>query len=347
MKVFVTGGSGFIGEYPILFLILAFLGLQSLLHPLTPVLCPGADRSELTGSHVIPVLIAQGHTITAIARSEASSTKLKSLGATPIAGDLSSLDVIRQCASEADAVIHMGFIHDFDSPSHSFAHNIATDRAALYAMAEGLGKDSGKILINTSGVVGRTAPGVLYTEDQTEQSPIRPDYVKEFVEMGLKAYGARMAPTVHGDGDQGWVPLACLKAKQKGYMGYVGDGQGRISAGHISDVAQVYGQILAKAASGELEAGTYYHGVGEESVKTKDLSEAIARRVGVEARSVSMNKMKEDFGFVSLFFGFDSPCSFEITKKTLEWTPKGPILLEDVANSSSCDGTYGGKHHEG
>ena len=243
-------------------------------------------------------------------------------------------------------MIHTAFTHDFDSPKHSMVHNVALDRAALFAMAEGLGRDSGKIIINTSGVLGRAGSGMVYTEEMTEQSPFRPDHISEFVEMGLKAYCARLAPTVHGDGDQGWVPLACLKAKEMGYMGYVGDGQGRISAGHISDVAQMYAKILQKATTDGLK-GKYYHGVGEGSVETKDLSEAIGRRLGVEVRSISMEKMKEDFGFISLFYGFDSPCSFEITKETLDWTPKGPTLLEDVANSPSCDGSHSGKHREG
>lgn len=306
MKVFVTSGSGWVG------------------------------------SHVVPVLISRGHAVTALARSPESASKVTSLGATPILGDLSSLDVLRKAASEVDAVIHLAFIHDFQSPDHDWEANKKVDMEAITAMGEGFASSSSgdsthKIFINTSGTLGQS-PGKVLTEEQTQSNGRRPDMIQPLRQKGIKAFAVRLSPTVHGTGDKGFVPIYVSYTKKNGFAAYIGDGAARWSAVHVTDAATLYCDIIDKA---DKLQGTHYHAVGEGEIVSRELAEVTAKRLGVPIKSITPQEAGSVLGFVGMFLSLDSPCSNEITRREIGWNPVGPTLFEDVADSPSYSGVHG------
>ena len=290
MRVLITGGSGFVGR------------------------------------HITPLLIANGHTVHALARSDESAAKLEKMGATVIRGGLTDLELLEKSAAEVDAVIHTAFNHEeFAKPSPSFALPVEMDGKALRALAKGL--KSGGIFINTSGTTTR-APGQLYTEENVEPSPQRPDHVQEFLDQGLNAFCVRLSPITHGYGWGGFLPIYAGIVKKLGYAPYVGEGHHRFSSCHVADAAEIYVKVLEKA--GELK-GHFYHGVGEGEVTTKQFAEATAKALGVQTKSITPDEVPTLLGFIGILFVNDCPCSNKITKEKLDWTPKGQTLAEDIA----------------
>jgi nucleoside-diphosphate-sugar epimerase len=285
------------------------------------------------GSAVAAELIADGHEVTGLARSDESARRLEAAGIRPHRGELRDLDALREGAGGADAVVHLGFIHDFSD----MAESGRVERAAVETLGGALA-GSGRALVVASGMAG-AGRGTVLTE--VMPSPfVGPDSMRggsenralDFVAEGVRTIIARFAPTVHGTGDHGFIARIAAIAREKGVSGYVGDGSGRWPAVHRLDAAR-----LVRVAIDDAEPGTIVHAVAEGGVATREIAEAIGARAGVPVASIDPDDAAAHFGWIGGFFGADLPASSAITRERFGWTPTHPTLLEDIA-SGAYDG---------
>jgi nucleoside-diphosphate-sugar epimerase len=277
--------------------------------------------SGWVGSAVVPELLGAGHQVLGLARSDASAEALAAQGADVHRGDLADLDSLRGGAKAVDGVIHLAFHHDFDN----FTDAGELDRQAITALGETL-VDSGRPLVVTSGTAGH-AVGQVLTEDQpaNPQSPrVSESAALAFTDRGVRVSIVRLAPTVHGNGDYGFVPTLINVARDKGVAAHVGDGANRWSAVHRGDAA-----VLFRLAV-EAPTGAVVHAIGEEGVATRDIAAAIGRHLGVPVTSVAPENAMDHFGWIGAFFALDIPASSAITRQRLGWEPTGIGLLEDL-----------------
>ena len=279
------------------------------------------------GSAVVPELLGAGHQVAGLARSERSAERLRAAGAEPFAGNLDDLEVLHAAASAADAVVHLGFKHDFSD----YAASGATERAAMETFLDAL-DGTGKPLLFASGIA-MVAPGRISTEDDV--SPYSgPDAPRGGVEplafgaaaRGIRPVALRFAPTVHGAGDHGFAAMLAGIAREKGVAGYVGEGTNRWPAVHRSDAAR-----LVRLALADPEASPVVHAVAEEGNPTREFAEAIGAAVGVPVASIDPGDADAHFGWIGAFFANDIPASSALTRARLGWEPTGPTLFDDLA----------------
>ncbi|ROS75435.1 SDR family oxidoreductase [Cellulomonas sp. PhB143] len=282
------------------------------------------------GSAVVDELLAHGHEVLGLARSDASAAALEAKGAQVARGDLEDPGSLGAGAAAADAVVHLAFKHDFSD----YAAAGRTERAAVDAIGEALA-GTGRPLLLASGVA---LPGLGRPVTEDDPSPfVGPDAMRGgseaqalgLAERGVHPVALRFSPTVHGDGDHGFVSALVAVARKKGVSGYVGDGAHRWPAVHRLDAATMVRLALEKAP-----AGAVVHGVAEEGVPTRDIAEAIGRGLGVPTVSVTPDDAAEHFGWLGAFFSLDVPASNAKTRELLGWEPVHPTLLEDLASGS-------------
>jgi nucleoside-diphosphate-sugar epimerase len=269
------------------------------------------------GSAVVTELLQAGHEVIGLARSDHAVTALEAAGATPHRGDLEDLDSLRAGAEAADGVIHTAFVHDFSRLADS-------GRIDLRAV-ETLG-DSGRPLIITSGTAlvtpGRTATENDVSEPEGAGSHRAPS---EHAALARGGVVVRFPPTVHGEGDHGFVPVLIGVAAERGASAYVGDGANRWAAVHRRDAARLFRLAIESAP-----AGTVLHGVAEEGIQTREIAEVIGRHLDVPAVSISADDAVEHFGWIGRFFGIDVPASSAVTQQLLGWRPTHHGLIEDL-----------------
>jgi nucleoside-diphosphate-sugar epimerase len=287
MRVFVTGATGFIG-FPL-----------------------------------VKELLAAGHQVLGMARSEEGARGLAAAGAEVHRGDLADVDGLRRGAEISDGVIHTAFIHDFAN----FAENCAIDARAIEALGSALA-GSNRPFIVTSGT-GVTSPGRLATEDMEAPKDSPFPRVSEQAALPFAAQGVRVSvmrlPQVHDPVKQGLITYLVALAREKGVSAYVGDGANRWPAVHVGDAVHLYRLVLEKGAT-----GTSYHAVAEEGVPLKTIAEAIGKGLNVPVVSLAPDEAQAHFGWLGFFAGHDLPASSALTQQRMGWHPAGPTLMADL-----------------
>ncbi|ATE70503.1 SDR family oxidoreductase [Lysobacter capsici] len=271
------------------------------------------------GSAVVDELIGAGHQVTGLVRSEDKAAALAASGVRVVRGTLADVEVLQRAADAADAVVHTAFEHDFSR----FAENCEQDRRAIEALGASL-RGSARPLLVTSGLLG-LAPGAHETDLPNSASPRKSESAaRALAEQGVRAATVRLAPSVHGLGDHGFVPILVRMAKQTGVSAYLGEGRNRWSGVHRRDAARVYRLALESGVTSPV-----YHAVADEAVAFKAIAETIGKRLGVPVES----RDREHFGWFAMMAGADMSVSSAYTRELLDWTPQGPGLLADIDQS--------------
>ena len=277
------------------------------------------------GSQIVPELLARGHRVLGMTRSDAGASALAAAGAEPHHGDLEDPQTLASGATKADAVIHCAFDHDFSN----FVANCEKDVRVIKAMGEAL-KGTDKPLLITSGTgIGSPGPGELAREDVFDAAHPNPRVASELAGQEMLAAGVNVSvmrlPQVHDPVKQGLITPLLDVIRQKGVAGYIGGGQNRWPAAHVTDVARLYVLAIERA-----EAGARYHAVAEEGITSKVIAETLAEGLHIPAVSVSPEAAVDHFGWMAMFVGLDMPASSAWTRKTLGWEPTGPNLISDL-----------------
>ena len=287
------------------------------------------------GSAVVPELIDAGHQVIGLARSDASAAALTAAGAEVLRGTLDDLDRLLSAAAASDGVIHLAFKHDI-AFSGGFEAAADADRRAVETFGEALAGSDRPFLIasGTAGLVpGRVAterdgldPGSAATPGSgPEIRRATAHLTLSLASRGVRSSVVRLPPTVHGDGDHGFMATLVGVARDKGVSGYIGDGANRWPAVHRLDAAHLFCLALEKAP-----AGSVLHAVADEGVPIRAVAEVIGRHLGLPVAAIAPQDAAGHFGWLAAFIGIDSPASSVLTRELLGWQPVQPGLLDDL-----------------
>jgi nucleoside-diphosphate-sugar epimerase len=288
------------------------------------------------GSAVVPELIGAGHQVTGLARSDASAAALTAAGAQVYRGTLDDLDTLRSAAAASDGVIHLAFKHDI-AFSGDFQGAAGADRRAIETFGEALA-GSDRPFVIASGTLG-LAPGRVATErDGLAGDPAVAPLIGgahdrltnahmtlALASRGVRSSVLRLPPTVHGEGDNGFMATIVGIARDKGVSGYVGDGSSRWPAVHRLDAAHLFRLAVEKAP-----AGSVLHAIADEGVPIRDIAEVIGRHLDVPVAAISAEDAGEHFAWLGGFLAADSPASCALTRGLMGWQPAHPGLIEDL-----------------
>lgn len=307
MKIFVTGATGFIG------------------------------------SAIVRELISAGHQVLGLTRSDAGAKSLIAAGAQVHLGTLEDLESLRSGAAASDGVIHAAFIHGLSHasvatrfrillgglrhglPASFMAAVIETDKRAIAALGSALA-GSGRSLVVTSVTLGLT-PGHLATEEDLHDPGRRPsrgpseEAALAMISRGVCASVVRLPPSVHGEGDHGFVPQLIRIARKKGESAYVGNGLNRWPAVHRLDAARLFRLAIEKGS-----AGAIYHGVADEGVQFGEIADVIGGHLKVPV----VSRPSSHFGLLGIFVPIDNPTSSRFTQERLRWKPSQAGLMADL-----------------
>ena len=290
MRIFVTGATGFIG------------------------------------SAVVGELVAAGHQVLGLCRSNEKAAWLAANGAEIHRGTLQDLDSLKRGAARSDGVIHLAFNHDFSR----FAENCESDRGVIQALGAALAGSDRPLIVTSGTGMSSTMPGQLAREDgPVVSSQAIPRAASEEAAAAVASERVNVSvvrlPQVHDTNKQGLVTYAIDIAWEKGLVAYIGDGQNRWPAVHVLDAARLYRLAIEKR-----QPGAIYHCVAEEGVATKDIAKAIGRRLHLPVASIAPEQSDAYFGWLAMFARYDMPASSEQTRRQLGWQPTGPSLLADL-----------------
>lgn len=297
MRVFVTGATGFIG------------------------------------AAVVKELIAAGHQVLGLCRSDEKAASVVAAGAEVHRGSIEDLDSLKDGAARADGVIHLAFNHDFSK----FAANCEDDRRVIKTLGSVLAGSDRPLIVTSGTGMANTVPGQPAAEDNaTISSDVIPRAASEEAAVSVAADGINVSvvrlPQVHDAVRQGLVTYAIAMFREKGVCVYVGDGENRWPAVHVRDAARLYRLAIEHA-----EPGAKYHAVAEEGVSLRDIADTIGRRLKMPVKSIGPNEAQAYFGWLAMFVGHDVPASSKQTRKKLGWQPTGPGLIADLERLHDLD----------
>ena len=277
------------------------------------------------GSAVVPELLSTGHDVVGLARSDESAASIAAAGAEIYRGSLDDPASLREGVEKCDGVIHLGYNHDFSQIPEA----AKTDRAVVETIGSVL-EASARPFVVASGVLG-LAPGRVATENDQPDPHVHPRianvaWALSLAESGVRSSSVRFAPTVHGEGDHGFVATLVAVARAKGASGYIDDGANCWPAVHRFDAARLVRLTLEGAP-----AGFSAHAVAEPGIATRAIAEAIGAGLDLPVISVPRNKAADHFGWISRFFGEDATASNAITRELLQWEPTHQGLLDDLS----------------
>jgi nucleoside-diphosphate-sugar epimerase len=278
------------------------------------------------GSAVVKELIAAGHQVVGLCRSEEKAPGLAAAGAEVHRGSLEDLDSLKRGAAQSDGVIHLAFNHDFSR----FLANCEDDRRVIQALGSVLAGSDRPLIVTSGTGIANTVPGQPAKEDNaTVGSDVHPRAASEEAAASVAADGVNVTvvrlPQVHDPVTQGLITPAIGMYREKGVCAYIGDGLNRWPAAYVLDVARLYRLAIEKA-----EPGAKYHAVAEEGVPMRDIAEAIGRRLKLPVKSIAPAEAPAYFGWLSMFAGYDMPASSAQTRRKLGWEPTGPGLIADL-----------------
>jgi nucleoside-diphosphate-sugar epimerase len=274
------------------------------------------------GSAVTAELISAGHEVVGLARSDASAASIAAAGAQVQRGDITDLDSLCAGVDGADGVIHTAFIHDFSA--HEDA--AAVDFAAVQLFGDLL-DGSDRPLVIASGILGAVSLETDRPDPALSWSPRRAteEMLLGFSERGVRSSAVRLAPTVHGEGDHGFMAALVAIDREKGSSGYVGEGTNRWPAVHRLDAAHLFCLALENAP-----AGTVLHAVADEGVPLREVADVIGRQLDLPLASVDSEDAADHFGWLGRLLAIDNPASSAITRERFGWEPTRPGLIEDL-----------------
>lgn len=275
------------------------------------------------GSAIVKELLKAGHHPIGLARTDAAVQKLEAAGVEVHRGELEDLDSIRRGAVKADAVIHTGFIHDFSN----FKKYCELDRTVIAAMGEVV---KGPIVVASGTAL--IARGAVTTEQDhplvsTDVVPriATEEAVAAVVAGGGNACLVRLTPTVHGEGDQGFIAMVIEAAKTGGAAFYIGEGQSRWPAVHRNDAARLFVLAMERATPGAI-----YHAVAEEGITTRALAEVIGKQLQLPVKGIAAEEAGANMGFLGMMWAMDQPSSSKWTRERLGWQPTEVGLIADM-----------------
>jgi len=295
-----------------------------------------------SGPYIISELIAAGHEVTALVRSEAAAAAVSRLGAKARHGSLEDLNGLKEAAKASDGVIHVAHRQDL-IPTGGINAVAAAELQIMLAYGDAL-EGTGKPLV-VSGSIG--SPGWEgLGRPATEEDPplsggdpykgtlrvrnIVDTTVIDLAKRGVRSSIVRIPEIMHSSTDKaGFLPLLIGLAKEKGIVGYPGDGANRWAAVHTRDLATVFRLALEKGA-----AGKNWHAVADEAIPFREIAEAIASRLSLPAVSIPADVLMLPgyFGFFANLVTLDTPASNAITRDVLGWEPTHPGLFADLDN---------------
>jgi nucleoside-diphosphate-sugar epimerase len=285
--------------------------------------------SGFVGSAIVSELLAHGHQVAGLVRSEKSASAVKAAGAEPVMGDVNDPQVLKKSIATCDAVIHTAFNHDFSR----YAQSCEDDRLVIGYLGEAIGS-TGKPLLITSGIGLLNYDRVVTEDDElssgSSETPrsASEEAAKVLMGKGGNVYIVRLPPSVHGRGDHGFVPMLIDTARSKQEAAFAGDGSNRWTAVHRSDAAAVYRLIVEKQP-----AQRVYHPVAEESIAFSEIARAIGQGLQLPVVSKTGTKVADYFGWLAHFAAMDCPASGAKTRETLQWQPKAASLIQDIRSA--------------
>lgn len=215
MKVFVTGGTGFIG------------------------------------SLVVQELINSNHKVLGLARSDKAEQSLKEMGAETLHGSLNDLEVLKQGASSSDAVIHMGFSNDFNNYNEAVEMDLNAVKA-IGSVLEGTDKafvnTTGTLGVSNLGKIATEKDSGPIEMPRVASEKV----VLDLAQKGVRSSVVRLAPCVHGINRHGLASILMDIAAQKGISAYVDEGENLWPAVHHRDAAHLFCLAVESAPAGSV-----------------------------------------------------------------------------------------------
>jgi nucleoside-diphosphate-sugar epimerase len=286
MRIFVTGASGFIG------------------------------------SAVVKALLGASHSVIGLARSPESAQAITAAGADAHRGSLEDFDSLRAGVAKADGVIHLGFVHDFSNREAA----AQIDCRAIETMGGALA-GSNRPFVIASVLMGLSNGKTAVESDQAPQmGRYKSDHLAlGLAERGVRSCVVRLPPTVHGVGDNRFLPSLIDQARDNSVSIYVGDGANRWPAVHRLDAARLFRLAIERA-----QAGVSLHAIAEEGVPFRDIATVIGKRLSVPVASKPASEAGAFVGFLSHFIGIDAPASSARTRELIGWKPIEIGLIADL-----------------